>query len=170
MIDSGYSPDVLLLAARRAGVMADALAVQRELYARLCAGEHVAVMAPRRSGKTEGTIRALIARSSALRRPYRVAWIEDFASTAWETVQPICDDIAQRYGLEVQFNAVTNRVKIGSYLTITCCGARQERFVAQLRGKKWDCVVIDEAQRMWDVDLAAHVSRIIMPALADRRG
>lgn len=161
------SAHAMLAAHRRAGVLRDSLPVQMDLDAALRDGRHVAVMAPRRSGKTEGVLRCLLRR--AWERPMRVAWIEDYGQTAWETVLPLASDLADRYGLRMRADGIHHRATIGQ-LTISCFGARQERFVAQLRGKKWDYVIIDEAQRLWDADLASHLSRIILPSLADRRG
>lgn len=157
---------------KRRGIVGDCHKSQQDVLEALATVDFLAVLMARRQGKTEGFLR--YACDKGLDQPgYRVAWVEDYPQSAAETVRPLLDGLAVKYGFAYRYNSQTHTFTIsgtrGDFI-IRCYGVRHERFIAGVRGKFFDLIVIDEVQRLWDVDLASSINSVLLHTLADRRG
>lgn len=153
---------------RWAGLLRDCHPSQAEMVDVMREPFWSALMA-RRQGKTEGVLRGAVHR--CLTEPdFRFAWGEDFSQAAWDDVLPVVAKLSARYGFGYQSNGQLHEIRFPRGGFIRCYGLRQERFASLIRGKEFNNWYIDEAQRLYDVDLVALINNVILHTLTDRRG
>lgn len=137
---------------------------QQRLDALLVPRARIALSAPRRWGKSEGSLRACVLRMRAS-SGRRFAWIAQTRAYAMEVARPVLEDLLP----EVDPNLSRGMWELPNGSKIFIGGAdsiQRQRF---WRGLAWDGIVLEELQD-WTTDVADFERNILRHSLTDRRG
>lgn len=129
----------------------------------------VALLSPRRWGKTEACLR--YAGYLCMLRPRRsVLFVSIQRQSAYDIAFPIITELEDAYGWGGKYNSITYTYTFPNGSRIKLIGADREDFARLRRGTEHDLVIVDEAQDFIYIDLGKLVRTIFEPTLDDRQG
>ena len=143
---------------------------RRFIFARDASGalaDQVALLAPRRFGKTEGYLR-LGGATCLEKKRARVALVYQLRQDAEEIAWPLLEELNEKYGWGAELYVGKLRARFPNGSLICLFGADDPRKHRKFNGPQWDLFGIDEAQD-WYSDVQ-RLCRRVLPSLADRRG
>lgn len=128
----------------------------------------VAVCCSRRAGKTYGLGIKLL--REGMKHPHAlVLYVTRAREMAKTILHPVLRQIARDTGIELEFKENTGDVVLPNGTRILLRGCDTEREMGKLRGMKYVCAVIDEAQEFGSL-LTKLVNEVIEPATSDYMG
>lgn len=141
----------------------------QQLVAEADPNDYVAVLCPRRAGKSHwGAVKAL--RVCLLKPRANVLIVGLSLNSTKRSFWRILEDLVRRYGIAADFNRTDLSITFanGSYLRLY--GAETEDRIERIRGDEFDLAVIDEAKSFSPTVLGYLIHEVLAPAVASRDG